>query len=206
MVETQKLPARRFGGLTLILAAAVSVVATLAVVGLLVNIFERKQEGQNPFYRVVELTDDTEDPAIWGRNFPQQYDAYLRTVDQERTRFGGSEAVPRTPTNVDPRSRRGAITARGRSAAEDSLGWIRLFEGLSGGAWACAHARRPDVHRAATGHEPAGHVYELPCVGVCAVQEARRRRHLQRLCKDESNAVLRRPQDRQPPGGMHRLS
>jgi nitrite reductase (cytochrome c-552) len=52
----------------------------------------------------VELTDDTEDPAVWGKNFPQQYDAYRRTVDQQRTRFGGSEAVPRTPSNVDPRS------------------------------------------------------------------------------------------------------
>jgi nitrite reductase (cytochrome c-552) len=33
-----------------------------------------------------------------------QYDAYLRTVDQQRTRFGGSEALPRTPTQADPRS------------------------------------------------------------------------------------------------------
>ena len=41
---------------------------------------------------------------MWGRNFPSQYDGYRRTVDQVRTRFGGSEAVPRTPTAVDPRS------------------------------------------------------------------------------------------------------
>ncbi len=104
MVETQEPRPRRFGVLTLILAAALSVLGTLAVVGLLVNIFERKQEGRNPFFRVVELTDDTDDPAIWGKNFPQQYDGYLRTVDQQRTRYGGSEAIPRTPTNVDPRS------------------------------------------------------------------------------------------------------
>jgi nitrite reductase (cytochrome c-552) len=39
-----------------------------------------------------------------GKNFPLQYDGYLRTVDQVRTRFGGSEAVPRTPTAADPRS------------------------------------------------------------------------------------------------------
>ena len=63
-------------------------------VALLVNIFERKQEARNPFYRVVELTDDTEDPAVWGKNFPLQYDGYRRTVDQVRTRFGGSEALP----------------------------------------------------------------------------------------------------------------
>jgi nitrite reductase (cytochrome c-552) len=32
------------------------------------------------------------------------YDAYRRTVDQTRTRYGGSEALPHTPTNADPRS------------------------------------------------------------------------------------------------------
>ena len=68
------------------------------------NIFERKQEARNPFFRVVELTDETEDPAVWGKNFPLQYDGYRRTVDQVRTRYGGSEAVPRTPTEADPRS------------------------------------------------------------------------------------------------------
>jgi nitrite reductase (cytochrome c-552) len=81
--------------------------ALLAAVGgaaLLVNILERKQEARNPFYRVVELTDETEDPAVWGKNFPLQYDDYRRTVDQVRTRFGGSEALPRTPTDADPRS------------------------------------------------------------------------------------------------------
>lgn len=79
-------------------------VATIAVTALLVNIFEHQQEAKNPFYRVVELTDETEDPAIWGKNFPLQYDAYKRTVDQIRTRHGGSEAVQRTPTEADPRS------------------------------------------------------------------------------------------------------
>ena len=85
----------------------IALVAALMAIGaaaLLVNIFQRQQEGRNPFYRVVELDDATEDPAIWGKNFPLQYDGYLRTVDQIRTRHGGSEAVPRTPTAVDPRS------------------------------------------------------------------------------------------------------
>ena len=90
-----------------LLFVAVALVAALAAAGgaaLLINIMDRKQEARNPFYRVVEITDETEDPAIWGKNFPLQYDDYLRTVDQVRTRFGGSEAVPRTPDDVDPRS------------------------------------------------------------------------------------------------------
>ena len=82
----------------------VAVLATIVGVGLLMNIFERKQEAKNAFYRVVELNDDTDDPAIWGKNFPLQYDDYKRTVDQVRTRYGGSEAMERTPTKADPRS------------------------------------------------------------------------------------------------------
>src|SRR5262245_11793522 len=86
------------------LIVGAAVLATIVGVALLVNIVQRKQEARNPFYRVVEITDDTEDPAVWGKNFPLQYDDYKRTVDQVRTRYGGSEAVPRTPTKADPRS------------------------------------------------------------------------------------------------------
>jgi nitrite reductase (cytochrome c-552) len=78
--------------------------ATVLGLALLVNIFQRKQEARNPFFRVVELTDDTMDPSVWGKNFPLQYDDYLKTTDQVRTRYGGSEAEPRTPTQADPRS------------------------------------------------------------------------------------------------------
>lgn len=88
----------------IVITAFVAALAAAGITALLVNIMERKQEARNPFYRVVELTDDTEDPETWGKNFPLQYDDYRRTVDQVRTRFGGSEAIQRTPTDVDPRS------------------------------------------------------------------------------------------------------
>lgn len=86
------------------LVILITTVATIAITALLVNIFERKQEARNPFYKVVELTDTTESPETWGKDFPMQYDDYLRTVDQIRTKYGGSEAMPRTPTQADPRS------------------------------------------------------------------------------------------------------
>jgi nitrite reductase (cytochrome c-552) len=86
---------------TLVLFAALGAVIAML---LLVSIFEHKQEARNPFFRVVELTNETEDPAIWGKDFPMQYDGYRRTADQVRTRYGGSEAMPRTPTHADPRS------------------------------------------------------------------------------------------------------
>lgn len=99
------------------LVAVVAALAAASVTALLVSIFERQQEARDPFFRVVELTDETEDPAVWGQNFPLQYDAYRRTVDQQRTRYGGSEAVPRTPTSADPRS----IVAQSRLEADPRL-------------------------------------------------------------------------------------
>src|SRR5687767_4968575 len=87
-----------------VLVAVIAALAAVAATALLVNIFQRQQEARNPFYRVVELDDDTSDPEIWGKNFPLQYDGYRRTVDQVRTRYGGSEAGQRTPSKADPRS------------------------------------------------------------------------------------------------------
>ncbi len=95
------------GGRGFRMALFVVVAAALVAAGtaaLLVNIAERKQEARNPFFRVVEVDDNTEDPAVWGKNFPFQFDRYGRTVDMVRTRFGGSEAMPRTPTADDPRA------------------------------------------------------------------------------------------------------
>lgn len=86
------------------LAAGGAAIVTVLVTALLVNIFERKSEEKNPFYRVVEITDEIDDPAIWGKNFPHQYDSYLRTADMTRTKYGGSEAYPHVPTDKDPRS------------------------------------------------------------------------------------------------------
>src|SRR5512145_2853729 len=95
---------RRPSYFTLSTVVALTAVAAVALAALLTNIFQRKQEARNPFYRVVELTDTTTDPAVWGKNFPLQYDSYRRTVDQIRTRYGGSEALPHSPTRTDPRS------------------------------------------------------------------------------------------------------
>ncbi len=62
------------------LAAIASSLVAVGALVLLMNIFERKQEAKNPFFRVVELTDETTDPAVWGKNFPMQYDDYRRTA------------------------------------------------------------------------------------------------------------------------------
>lgn len=100
----QETRSKTYGIKVVVIVAFAAFLAAILGVALLTNIMERKQEARNPFFRVVELTDDTSDPAIWGKNFPLQYDSYKRTVDQQRTRFGGSEAIAKTPTQADPRS------------------------------------------------------------------------------------------------------
>jgi nitrite reductase (cytochrome c-552) len=100
--ETQA-PAPKKRGLLILVAVAFGLAAVLAA-ALLVNIAEKKQEAKNPVVRVVEITDDTEDPAVWGKNFPVEYDLYKKTADMARTKYGGSEAIPRTPTEGDPRT------------------------------------------------------------------------------------------------------
>ena len=88
----------------IVVSLIVVAIATFAVLSLLMNIAERKREAKTSFFSVVELTDETVDPEVWGKNFPLQYDGYIRTVDMERTTFGGSEAMPREPTSEDQRT------------------------------------------------------------------------------------------------------
>lgn len=105
--------------------AVISALAAAGGVALLLNIYERRQESENLFYRVVELDEETSDPEVWGMNFPLQYDGYLRTVDQVRTRFGGSEAMPRVPTAADPRS----VVAQSRLESDERL--VTMWAGYS---------------------------------------------------------------------------
>jgi nitrite reductase (cytochrome c-552) len=90
--------------LPLVVVALVAMAAAVGAMLLFTDILHKQVEAKNPFFRVVELTDETEDPAVWGKNFPLQYDLYRKTTDMVRTRYGGSEATPRTPTQADPRS------------------------------------------------------------------------------------------------------
>lgn len=70
-------------------------VAGLIIMGLvallLVNITTRKAEGEQYPLQVVEIAPDELDPAVWGKNFPRQYDGYLKTQESTvNTPYGGS--------------------------------------------------------------------------------------------------------------------
>ncbi len=75
-----------------ILTIVVVALGTVGVMLLLTNINARKAEATQTVFQVAEITEETIDPAEWGKNYPRQYDGYQRTVDIERTRHGGSEA------------------------------------------------------------------------------------------------------------------
>src|SRR5215470_11058641 len=62
---------------------------TVLLVALLTNIFERKQEARQPFVRLVEVTEETADPKVWGQNWPLEYDSYLKTSLPTATKYGG---------------------------------------------------------------------------------------------------------------------
>ncbi len=88
----------------LLTVLGVAVITALAT-GLLMNIAEHKQEAKSTFVKLVEVDEDTTDPAVWGTNFPKQYDSYQRTAVATRTRFGGhggSEALPEEKIDRDP--------------------------------------------------------------------------------------------------------
>ncbi|HEY5809482.1 MAG TPA: ammonia-forming cytochrome c nitrite reductase subunit c552 [Povalibacter sp.] len=90
----------------IVIGAGVAIaIITALVAALLVNISERKAEARNPYVRLVEVDEDTTDPAKWGVNWPRQYDSYQRTAITTRTRFGGhggSEALPEEKIERDP--------------------------------------------------------------------------------------------------------
>jgi nitrite reductase (cytochrome c-552) len=81
--------------------AAVFVIAALAfgagtvlAMALYGNIVQRKLEAQSTVLRIATVDETTIDPAEWGKNFPREYDGYIRTSDNARARFRWSEGRP----------------------------------------------------------------------------------------------------------------
>lgn len=67
------------------------VAGTFAVTWLLMDIKQKKQEALQYPLKVVEIDDEEIDPAVWGKNFPLEYDTFLKTeLDYGVTPYGGS--------------------------------------------------------------------------------------------------------------------
>ncbi|GAB3700459.1 ammonia-forming cytochrome c nitrite reductase subunit c552 [Mariniluteicoccus flavus] len=94
-------PKRRLWGIKLLPLAAFLVLGALATVtalALLVNIIQKKEEAKDPWFRVVEQTETTYDPAVWGQNFPLQYQGWKKT-----NAWPEADKVKQAPTAQDPR-------------------------------------------------------------------------------------------------------
>src|SRR5262245_10569302 len=99
-------PRPRRHALRMLLVALVAAGATALVMMLNANVAQRQAEAAQTSFTLVPLDETTVDPAQWGKNFPRQFDAYLRTVDAYATRFGGgggSDGLPQDKLKADPR-------------------------------------------------------------------------------------------------------
>jgi nitrite reductase (cytochrome c-552) len=85
------------GGLILGLAAVI-----VTLLGLLaVSIMERRWETQRPAPAVQPMAQWEPNNAAWGRNYPVEYESYLRTrITDTKTKYGGSS--PRDYLEADP--------------------------------------------------------------------------------------------------------
>ncbi len=88
----------------LAILAGVFLVGALVLVGLaslLLNIQARQREAEEYPLKIVEVSATELDPAVWGRNFPREYDTFLKTKDSTlQTKYGGS--VPYSKLEKDP--------------------------------------------------------------------------------------------------------
>lgn len=88
-------PNRTRDGKALVWATfVIAAVGTVAIAALLVNIRQRKAESQLVAFPMTRLSERIDSPSEWGKNFPRQYDGYIRTADNKRARSGGSDAMP----------------------------------------------------------------------------------------------------------------
>ena len=103
MTPNQPAPRRQTRRLTIVAVLAAG--ATVLVLLLNRNVMTRKAEALQTSFKVVELDEKTVDPAQWGKNFPRQYDGYLRTADKYSTKYGGagSDGMPKSRLEDDPR-------------------------------------------------------------------------------------------------------
>ncbi len=139
---------------------AVSIILTITIVGLLVNIFEHKQEGRITYLQLNEIPEGEPDPAVWKDNFPRQYDSYMKTMRTSELedyskygRYGGSESFQKLdkhpdykrlfagyPFGIDYREERGHM-----NALPDMLASQRLGDKKPGTCMSCKSPQVPKL-------------------------------------------------------------
>ncbi|MFH1011252.1 MAG: ammonia-forming cytochrome c nitrite reductase subunit c552, partial [bacterium] len=142
-----------------LLSLVILVIAVLCA-ALLVSIVGRKQEAKLTYFRIVDIAEGEPDPAIWGQNFPRQYDGYIKTEKTSELekysqygRYGGSETFSRL--DKYPRLRRlfagYAFAVEYREdeghakALQDMLASKRLGDKKPGTCMTCKSSQVPKV-------------------------------------------------------------
>ena len=89
-----KQPAKPAGGFPLWAGAAIVVLVAAVVVllGLLAfSVVERRWEAQRPELVVTPIAEWEPNNAVWGRNYPREFETYSRTrITDTKTKFGGA--------------------------------------------------------------------------------------------------------------------
>ncbi len=140
------------------LILGVTVVLTVLVTGLLVNIFEHKQEGRLSYLMIEKIAPGEPDQEKWKVNFPREYAAYQKTMETSKLvdyskygRYGGSEAFSRLdkypdlkrlfagyPFSVEYREEQGHLRA-----IEDVVATKRLGDKKPGSCMTCKSPQVP---------------------------------------------------------------
>lgn len=82
----------RRGWLWVVLAFFAGLLIMGAVAFMLTNIQTRKAEAVEFPLKTVAIGEKELDPAVWGQNFPRQYDSFKKTeIDGNKTPYGGSD-------------------------------------------------------------------------------------------------------------------
>ncbi|MBN1916295.1 MAG: ammonia-forming cytochrome c nitrite reductase [Verrucomicrobia bacterium] len=132
---------------------AATLVAVFGLGLLLSTIIMHRAEKRQPFEMIVRVRELEPRSAIWGTNFPREYETYLETKDTSfRSKYNGS--VPRDMLEEDPRwvvlwagyaFSKDYLQSRGHAwAIEDIRTTLRTNSGMPGTCWTC---KSPDVPR-----------------------------------------------------------
>ena len=180
---------------------AVFVVAVAAAVGitwLLTTVAVRKSEERLRYFKVTEVKPEEPDPGVWGRNFPAEYDAYMKTMRTADLigystygRYGGSEAFSRLdkypdlkrlfagyPFAVEYREDRGHMHALG-----DLLATKRLDDKKPGPCMTCKSSQVPGI----MGRIGPGLFYATPVKELVALLKKRKTRIVMRKWPDRTD-------------------
>lgn len=112
----------------------VGIVSASAAVGgmwLYNNIATRKREAAGNVLNIVQLSERTTDPSEWGKNFPRQYDGYIRTPDNPRSRFSWSEGVPARIAEADADTQGDPHSKKAESKLEGDPRLKSIFAGYA---------------------------------------------------------------------------